>query len=94
MGKMKDEKLFFRQFHQTTVRPDKIRVPGLILTEGTDGGSDHADFVDSGIAASYFHTGNDPTIHTSDDTSDRLNYEGMVQILKFLVDYILEIDRG
>ena len=94
VGKMKDEKLFFRQFHQTTVRPDKIRVPGLILTEGTDGGSDHADFVDAGIAASYFHTGNDPTIHTSDDTSDRLNYEGMVQILKFLVDYILEIDRG
>lgn len=94
VGKMTNGRLFFKQFHEPAIRPDDIRTSGITLTEGPDAGSDHADFVRAHISASYFHTGSDPTIHTPEDTSDKLNYMGMTQILNFLLNYIIAVDRS
>ena len=94
VGKMTNGRLFFKQFHEPAIRPDDIRTSGITLTEGPDAISDHADFVRAHISASYFHTGSDPTIHTPEDTSDKLNYMGMTQILNFLLNYIIAVDQS
>lgn len=94
VGRMEQGLLYYRQFNATRIKPTDLQLRTLVLTEGECGMSDHYDFINAGIPVSYFHTGYDQQIHTREDTSDRLNYEGMNKILDFLSDYILAIDAG
>ena len=82
----------YRQFNNTTIKPiDIMPSATLQLTEGEDALSDHYDFVKGNIPSTYFHTGSDPKIHTVEDTSDRLDYNGMAEILEFLTNYIIAL---
>jgi hypothetical protein len=55
---------------------------GDILEPIIRGGSDHISFRNKGIPAEMYHTGIHQYYHTPFDTSDKINYEGMVLIIK------------
>jgi Zn-dependent M28 family amino/carboxypeptidase len=57
------------------------------------GGSDHAPFYNKGIPVVFLHTGLHNHYHKQTDTSDRLNYNGLVQVTKLALEIILEIDK-
>lgn len=94
VGKMEGHTLFYRQFNEPKTSPDDIRHKRIKLTEGKDSLSDHYDFVMNGIPASYFTTGEDQFIHTTSDTSGKLNYKGMAETVRFLARYIISIDKS
>ena len=94
VGKMEGHTLFYRQFNEPKTSPDDIRHKRIKLTEGKDSLSDHYDFVMKGIPASYFTTGEDQFIHTTSDTSGKLNYKGMNETVRFLARYIISIDKS
>ena len=50
--------------------------------------SDHAPFNWNGVPVLFFHTGTHPQYHRTTDDSDLINYEGLVQISKFVLDLI------
>jgi Zn-dependent M28 family amino/carboxypeptidase len=56
------------------------------------GGSDHAPFYNKGIPIVFLHTGSHIHYHKPTDTSDRLNYNGLVQVAKLALEIILEAD--
>ncbi len=92
VGRPEQGIFYYKQFNNTTIKPDDIMPPSpLHLTEGEDALSDHYDFVKGNMPTTYFHTGADPMIHTVEDTSDRLNYNGMAEILEFLTKYIVTL---
>lgn len=88
LGLMQNQELYYRQYNNAQVDPSDIDSSKFTLIEGGDFMSDYYSFAAAGVPTSYFYTGEDKMIHTSGDTSDRLNYGGMVDILEFLVDYI------
>lgn len=92
VGRLENDTLYFSQFNSVLLSPKMLCPVSLRLCEGEDSMSDHYDFVRIGIPSSYFNTGKDSMIHTTNDTSDRINYAGMRQILDFLTNYILTID--
>lgn len=92
LGRMEQRVLYFNQTNEPQIKPTDLRPTTLVLAEGDDSLSDYYDFFKAGIATSYFHTGKDLFMHSPEDSSDRLNYDGMADILDFLADYILAID--
>lgn len=93
VGKMTDNCLYYKQFNETSISPKDVKSNSVTPMEGQDGLSDHYDFIMSGVPASVFHTGlDDQTMHTENDTSVHLNYEGMEQILEYLSRYICLVD--
>ena len=39
----------------------------------------------------FLHTGSHPDYHTPNDTADRINYDGLQQIAKYVFELITEI---
>ena len=93
-GRADSDTLYFRQSNNTSISPTEIPSGTLVLTGGEGALSDHLDFSAAGIATSFFTTGEDPLIHTTEDTSDRLDYGSLDRITDFLADYILAIDKA
>lgn len=93
LGRMENQRLYYKQINSTKINLSNRRCTKLFLTEGQDAASDHYDFAMKGIPVSYFSTGEDPAIHTSSDTSDRINYEGMSLALDFLIEYVIGLDK-
>lgn len=91
VGQLEQGWLYYRQFNNPEIKPESITSPALHLTEGEDALSDHYDFAKENMPATYIHTGRDPVAHTADDTGDRLNYDGMAEILEFLDNYIMAL---
>lgn len=92
VGRLENDTLYYSQFNHVLLCPSEITPVSIHLCEGEDSMSDHYDFVREGISTCFFHTGKDSKIHSTEDTSDRINYEGMLKILDFLTSYILTID--
>lgn len=93
LGRMKNQALYYKQINSTSINLAGRKCSNLFLREGQDALSDHYDFARKGIPVSYFSTGEDPAIHTSSDTSDRINYERMSLALDFLIEYVMEVDK-
>ena len=53
------------------------------ITLRGSGGSDHAPFYNKKIPVAFLHTGLHPYYHTPNDTSDRINYEGLTKVTKY-----------
>jgi len=53
--------------------------------------SDHAPFNWNGVPVLFFHTGTHPQYHRTTDDSDLINYEGLVNITKFVKDLTMEM---
>jgi aminopeptidase YwaD len=58
----------------------------LTLSEGGYGPSDHSSFYGKNIPVLFFSTGAHLDYHTPDDTYDKLNYDGMVNISSLIFD--------
>jgi hypothetical protein len=56
------------------------------------GSSDHSSFYNKKIPIAFIHTGVHPYYHTSKDTPEKLNYKGMVEITKFVLELVNKID--
>lgn len=57
--------------------------------------SDHKNFADKRIPVIFFHTGTDTGVyHTTRDTPDRLDYQGMEIISKFIFDLCIKLDNN
>ncbi len=93
LGRMENQRLYYKQINSTKINLSNRECTKLFLTEGQDAASDHYDFAMKGIPVSYFSTGEDPAIHTSSDTSDRINYEGISLALDFLIEYVIGLDK-
>ena len=55
--------------------------------------SDHAPFNWNGVPVLFFHTGTHPQYHRTTDDSDLINYEGSVNIAKFVKDLTVEVTK-
>ena len=55
--------------------------------------SDHAPFNWNGVPVLFFHTGTHPQYHRTTDDSDLINYEGLVDIAKFVNDLTVEVTK-
>lgn len=92
VGRMENDVLYYKQYNDVRLNPTGVRQGELVLSEREGGLSDYYDFANAGIPVTYFHTGEDPVIHTSADTSDRLNFKGMYRISDFICQYLRSID--
>ena len=52
------------------------------------GGSDHSSFYRKDIPVLFFHTGSHEDYHASTDTPEKIDYEAMLDIIKFAYDMI------
>ncbi len=66
-------------------KPDHFNI---VKVESGFGGSDHSSFYLKDIPVIFFYTGNHQDYHTSTDTPDKLNYEGISEIIGFTYDMI------
>ena len=55
--------------------------------------SDHAPFNRKGVPIFFFHTGTHPQYHRTTDDSNLINYEGLVDIAKFVKDLTMEMTK-
>ena len=55
--------------------------------------SDHAPFNWNGVPVLFFHTGTHPQYHRTTEDSDLINYEGLVNIAKFVKDLTVEVTK-
>lgn len=55
--------------------------------------SDHAPFSWKGIPVLFFHTGTHPQYHQPTDDEHLINYDGIVQITNFIIEFILEFEN-
>lgn len=60
----------------------------LILDSSGIGPSDHTSFYLAKIPVLYFHTGSHNDYHKPTDTPDKINYEGIDNILRFVNQFI------
>ena len=55
--------------------------------------SDHAPFNWNGVPVLFFHTGTHPQYHRTTEDPDLINYEGLVNIAKFVKDLTVEVTK-
>jgi len=63
------------------------------VTSGSGGGSDHAPFYQKGVPICFIHTGMHNDYHTPEDTADKIDYEGLLHVTKYVANIVWEIDR-
>ena len=56
--------------------------------------SDHAEFNSQGVPVLFFHTGEHPQYHQTTDDEHLINYEGLVNITKFVFNLVDEIEES
>lgn len=63
----------------------------LQLSQSASGGSDHMPFMRANIPVLFFFTGMHPDYHRPSDTWDKINYEGLAQIVALAERVVYEI---
>ncbi|MFT3884525.1 MAG: M28 family peptidase [Flavobacteriales bacterium] len=62
-------------------------------SEGGVGPSDHTSFYLQGIPAIHFFTGSHADYHKPSDDEDKINYDGMLRITRFIEALIVSLDK-
>jgi aminopeptidase N len=76
---------FARLLAEADVRsPLNLRLGGADYPED----SDHAPFASAGVPFLYICTGSHPDRHTPSDTADRVDFEGMAEVVSFCEDLL------
>jgi Zn-dependent M28 family amino/carboxypeptidase len=65
----------------------------LVPSESGVGPSDHTSFYLEGIPVLHFFTGQHPDYHRPSDTPDKLNYQGMLRIARYVERVMRALDR-
>jgi len=55
--------------------------------------SDHAHWARRGVPIIFFHTGDHPYYHTTKDTAEKVDYDGMTEVARFAFEVLMEIDK-
>lgn len=71
---------------------EKYSFAKSITSRGT-GGSDHASFYNKKIPIAFLHTGGHNYYHTSADTPDKINYDGIEKISKYALELIWKVSQ-
>ncbi|UOY08902.1 M20/M25/M40 family metallo-hydrolase [Muricauda sp. SCSIO 64092] len=66
----------------------------LVLNESGVGPSDHTSFYLQDIPALHFFTGQHEDYHRPTDDADKLNYDGMEQLVAYLTSVCMDLDKG
>ena len=66
----------------------------LVLNESGVGPSDHTSFYLQDIPALHFFTGQHEDYHRPTDDADKLNYDGMAQLVTYLTSVCMDLDQG
>ncbi len=66
----------------------------LVLNESGVGPSDHTSFYLQDIPALHFFTGQHEDYHRPTDDADKLNYDGMAQLVAYLTSVCMDLDKG
>lgn len=77
---------------RTVATVERNEMFSLTLNEDGFGPSDHASFYARQIPVLFFFTGTHTDYHRPTDTADRINYEGLERIARFVHDAIRRID--
>ena len=72
---------------KSTVRKIEKKYPFKFSLVPAGSRSDHAPFSWSGIPVLFFHTGTHPQYHQPTDDEHLINYDGLVQITKFIFEF-------
>lgn len=92
VGRLKGENRRGKFEYQDVVDELEKRYPfaeGLIYWGS---GSDHKSWVDEGVPAITLNTGLHRDYHQPSDTADKINYEGMVKVCKYAMDFARTVD--
>lgn len=77
------------------IRPQDKKLPFIIkLDSSGTGPSDHTSFYRKDIPVLFFFTGQHRDYHRPTDDADRINYEGELQIIKYIDNIITELDAA
>jgi len=76
-----------------TKQPD-IPTFSLQLNEDGFGPSDHSSFYGKQIPVLFFFTGTHTDYHKPTDTTDKINYEGLLKITNFVADLVHAVDQN
>ncbi len=63
----------------------------IARVENGAGSSDHVSFYRAGIPVLHYFTGTHEQYHRPDDSADRINYNGMTQILDHVINVVREM---
>jgi len=66
----------------------------LTLNEDGYGPSDHSSFYAKQIPVLFFWTGTHADYHKPSDTAEKINYEGLVRIVSFVVNIVRDVDNS
>lgn len=74
----------------------KVNYPNFSLQLNQDGfgPSDHSSFYGKQIPVLFFFTGTHSDYHKPTDTADKINYDGLVKVEKFVGEIVKEIDQN
>lgn len=73
-----------------SVQMDSLEVNQIA---GGSGSSDHASFYEQGIPVLHYFSGTHSDYHSPTDTADKINYQGMEQILDHVKNVVIELDQ-
>jgi Zn-dependent M28 family amino/carboxypeptidase len=64
------------------------------ITHRDNAPTDNASFCNAGVPVAYLHTGIHKNYHQPTDTPEKLNYEGLENIAKYVVEFLLAVDQA
>ena len=64
------------------------------ITHRDNAPTDNASFCNAGVPVAYLHTGLHQNYHQPTDTPEKLNYEGLENIAKYAVEFLLTVDQA
>ncbi len=79
-------KYVYKNLHSDDFRVKKMRGAGFF--------SDNTAFYKQGIPGAYFTTGFHYDYHTRDDSKEKINYDGMVAIARYIENFIDEAEKS
>jgi aminopeptidase YwaD len=71
-----------------------IEFPNLQLSEDGFGPSDHSSFYSKQIPVLFFFTGSHEDYHKPSDTADKINFDGLKQIISYVYEITKAIDAN
>lgn len=101
IGYLRNKKLYFLGGGISSFMENLIKIisdnyadeiaPYITSTPGS--GSDHVSYSNKGIPTLFLHTGLHSYYHTTKDTPDKINYEGLETIVKVAIEIIWRLNQ-
>ncbi len=78
---------------ETVVKKNDSKLPFVVRVDSSGSGpSDHTSFYRKDIPVLFFFTGQHKDYHRPSDDSDKINYNGQLQVVKYIINIISGLD--